>query len=64
MESIRRFPDQKTLAGLMGEAGLARASFTNLTGGVVALHQGTGDLGPDGGRVGIFPPPDRRNAGR
>jgi len=40
VESIRRFPDQKALAGLMTEAGFARASFTNFTGGVVALHQG------------------------
>jgi demethylmenaquinone methyltransferase/2-methoxy-6-polyprenyl-1,4-benzoquinol methylase len=40
VESIRRFPDQRTLARLMGEAGLARVTFTNFTGGVVALHQG------------------------
>ena len=40
VESIRRFPDQKTLAGMMGQAGFARVSFTNFTGGVVALHQG------------------------
>jgi demethylmenaquinone methyltransferase/2-methoxy-6-polyprenyl-1,4-benzoquinol methylase len=40
VESIRRFPDQPALAGLMGRAGFSRVSFTNLTGGVVALHQG------------------------
>ena len=40
VESIRRFPDQPTLAGMMRQAGFARVSFTNLTGGVVALHQG------------------------
>ena len=40
VESIRRFPDQRALAGLMGEAGFARVSVTNFTGGVVALHQG------------------------
>jgi len=40
VESIRRFPDQKALAALMTEAGFARVSFTNFTGGVVALHQG------------------------
>jgi demethylmenaquinone methyltransferase/2-methoxy-6-polyprenyl-1,4-benzoquinol methylase len=39
-ESIARFPDQPTLAGLMRQAGFARVSFTNLTAGVVALHQG------------------------
>ena len=40
VESIRRFPDQKTLAKLMAAAGFGRVSFTNFTGGVVALHQG------------------------
>jgi demethylmenaquinone methyltransferase / 2-methoxy-6-polyprenyl-1,4-benzoquinol methylase len=40
VESIRRFPDQRTLAGLMTEAGFARVSVTNLSGGVCALHYG------------------------
>jgi demethylmenaquinone methyltransferase/2-methoxy-6-polyprenyl-1,4-benzoquinol methylase len=40
VESIRRFPDQETLAGMMRQAGLARATYTNFTGGVAALHQG------------------------
>ena len=40
VESIRRFPDQKTLAGLMETAGFARVSATNFSGGVCALHQG------------------------
>ena len=40
VESIRRFPDQATLATMMTQAGFSRASFTNFTGGVVALHQG------------------------
>jgi demethylmenaquinone methyltransferase/2-methoxy-6-polyprenyl-1,4-benzoquinol methylase len=40
VESIRRFPDQKTLARLMAAAGFSQVSFTNFTGGVVALHQG------------------------
>jgi demethylmenaquinone methyltransferase/2-methoxy-6-polyprenyl-1,4-benzoquinol methylase len=40
VESIRRFPDQQTLAGLMAAAGLKQAGFTNFTGGVVALHHG------------------------
>jgi demethylmenaquinone methyltransferase/2-methoxy-6-polyprenyl-1,4-benzoquinol methylase len=40
VESIRRFPDQQALAKLMAGAGLGRVSFTNFTGGVVALHQG------------------------
>ena len=40
VESIRRFPDQRTLAGLMNEAAFARVSVTNFSGGVCALHQG------------------------
>jgi demethylmenaquinone methyltransferase/2-methoxy-6-polyprenyl-1,4-benzoquinol methylase len=40
VESIRRFPDQPTFARMIGEAGLSRASWTNFTGGVAALHQG------------------------
>jgi demethylmenaquinone methyltransferase/2-methoxy-6-polyprenyl-1,4-benzoquinol methylase len=40
VESIRRFPDQDTLAGMMREAGFGRVDVTNFTGGVAALHQG------------------------
>lgn len=40
VQSIRRFPDQKRLAALMVEAGFARVSATNMSGGVCALHQG------------------------
>ncbi len=40
VESIRRFPDQNALAGLMGDAGFSRVSVTNFSGGVCALHQG------------------------
>jgi demethylmenaquinone methyltransferase/2-methoxy-6-polyprenyl-1,4-benzoquinol methylase len=40
VESIRRFPDQPRLAELMREAGFARVGWTNLTGGVAALHHG------------------------
>ncbi|HEY3798042.1 MAG TPA: class I SAM-dependent methyltransferase [Caulobacteraceae bacterium] len=40
VESIRRFPDQKTLVRLMAEAGFGRVSIANMAGGVVALHQG------------------------
>jgi demethylmenaquinone methyltransferase/2-methoxy-6-polyprenyl-1,4-benzoquinol methylase len=39
-ESIRMFPDQTTLAGMLREAGLDGVKFHNLTGGVVALHRG------------------------
>ncbi|MGI4800287.1 MAG: class I SAM-dependent methyltransferase [Janthinobacterium lividum] len=39
-ESIRTFPDQETLAGMMREAGLSRVSFRNLTGGIAAIHRG------------------------
>jgi demethylmenaquinone methyltransferase / 2-methoxy-6-polyprenyl-1,4-benzoquinol methylase len=40
VESIRRFPDQARFAALMEDAGLSRASWTNFTGGVAALHHG------------------------
>jgi demethylmenaquinone methyltransferase / 2-methoxy-6-polyprenyl-1,4-benzoquinol methylase len=39
-ESIRMHPDQKTLKGMMEEAGFANCDFHNLTGGIVALHKG------------------------
>jgi demethylmenaquinone methyltransferase/2-methoxy-6-polyprenyl-1,4-benzoquinol methylase len=37
-ESIRRFPSQTALCDLIEAAGLERARFRNLTGGVAALH--------------------------
>ena len=40
VESIRRFPDRETFAGLMRKAGFARVEATPLTGGIVALHSG------------------------
>jgi demethylmenaquinone methyltransferase/2-methoxy-6-polyprenyl-1,4-benzoquinol methylase len=40
VESIRRFPDQDRFARMIGEAGFRRAGYTNLTGGVAALHHG------------------------
>jgi demethylmenaquinone methyltransferase/2-methoxy-6-polyprenyl-1,4-benzoquinol methylase len=40
VESIRRFPDQATFAGMMETAGFSRVTWTNFTGGVAALHQG------------------------
>ncbi len=39
-ESIRRHPDQETLKTMMERAGFARVRYFNLTGGIVALHQG------------------------
>ena len=40
VESIRRFPDQKTFAAMMEKAGFSRVTITNFTGGVAAMHQG------------------------
>jgi demethylmenaquinone methyltransferase / 2-methoxy-6-polyprenyl-1,4-benzoquinol methylase len=40
VESIRRHPDQETLATMMRDAGLEQVNYHNLTGGVVALHVG------------------------
>jgi demethylmenaquinone methyltransferase/2-methoxy-6-polyprenyl-1,4-benzoquinol methylase len=39
-ESIRRFPPQDELAGLMSAAGFDQVRYRNLTGGIAALHSG------------------------
>ncbi len=39
-ESIRMHPDQETLKAMMEKAGLERVEYSNLTGGIVALHRG------------------------
>ena len=40
VESIRKFPKPPAFAAMMREAGLARVTFTTMTGGIVALHSG------------------------
>ena len=40
-DSVKRFPDQETLAAMMRTAGFAQVSYQNLTGGIAALHIGT-----------------------
>jgi len=40
VESIRQHPDQETLREMFTDAGFDRARYTNLTGGIVALHEG------------------------
>lgn len=40
VESIRKFPNQKTFAGMIGAAGFKQIKVRNLTGGVAALHSG------------------------
>ncbi|MFP6747659.1 MAG: class I SAM-dependent methyltransferase [Alphaproteobacteria bacterium] len=37
-ESIRKFPDQDTFAGMIAEAGLSNVTYRNLTGGIAAMH--------------------------
>lgn len=39
-ESIRMHPDQETLLKMFETAGFQKASYHNLSGGIVALHQG------------------------
>jgi demethylmenaquinone methyltransferase/2-methoxy-6-polyprenyl-1,4-benzoquinol methylase len=39
-ESIRKFPTQDTLLGMMQTAGLDQCRYHNLSGGIVALHRG------------------------
>jgi demethylmenaquinone methyltransferase/2-methoxy-6-polyprenyl-1,4-benzoquinol methylase len=38
VESIRRFPPQSEISAIIGEAGLERPRYRNLTGGIAALH--------------------------
>jgi demethylmenaquinone methyltransferase/2-methoxy-6-polyprenyl-1,4-benzoquinol methylase len=40
-ESIRAWPDQGGLAGMLAEAGWRDPEWRNLTGGIVALHRAT-----------------------
>jgi demethylmenaquinone methyltransferase / 2-methoxy-6-polyprenyl-1,4-benzoquinol methylase len=40
VESIRRFPDPQSFAGMLRAVGLARVSFQQMSGGIVALHSG------------------------
>ena len=40
VESIRKFPKPQVFAAMMRDAGLARVSYTPMTGGIVALHSG------------------------
>ncbi|MBU2880599.1 bifunctional demethylmenaquinone methyltransferase/2-methoxy-6-polyprenyl-1,4-benzoquinol methylase UbiE [Psychrosphaera sp. B3R10] len=39
-ESIRMHPDQETLKTMMQSAGFDQVNYSNLTGGIVALHKG------------------------
>jgi demethylmenaquinone methyltransferase/2-methoxy-6-polyprenyl-1,4-benzoquinol methylase len=39
-ESILKFPPQEQLAARMEQAGLSRAKWTNLTGGIAVIHEG------------------------
>jgi len=40
VESIRKFPDQETFAQMIRDAGFRSVTYTNLTGGIVAIHSG------------------------
>lgn len=39
-ESIRKHPDQETLKTMLSDAGFADVRYHNLSGGIVAVHQG------------------------
>ncbi|MFF2650847.1 demethylmenaquinone methyltransferase [Streptomyces sp. NPDC058045] len=39
-DSIRAWPDQRELAGRLGEAGWSRVAWRDLSGGVAAVHRG------------------------
>ncbi len=40
VESIRKFPDQETFAGMIRAAGFGQVKYRNLTMGIAALHSG------------------------
>ena len=40
VESIRKFPDQETFAGMIREAGFGQVRYRNLSMGIAALHSG------------------------
>ncbi|MEM8699563.1 MAG: class I SAM-dependent methyltransferase [Pseudomonadota bacterium] len=40
VESIRRFPDQESFAGMIRTAGFSRVQYRNLSMGIAALHSG------------------------
>jgi demethylmenaquinone methyltransferase/2-methoxy-6-polyprenyl-1,4-benzoquinol methylase len=40
VESIRRFPDQETFAGMIRDAGFGQVKYRDLTGGIAAIHSG------------------------
>jgi len=40
VESIRRFPDQESLAGRLTGAGFRQVRYRNLSGGIAAIHSG------------------------
>ncbi len=40
VESIRKFPDQETFAGMIRAAGFGRVQYRNLSMGIAALHSG------------------------
>ncbi len=40
VESIRRFPNQKAFAAMVGEAGFAQVKVRNMSGGIAAMHSG------------------------
>jgi demethylmenaquinone methyltransferase/2-methoxy-6-polyprenyl-1,4-benzoquinol methylase len=40
VESIRKFPDQQRFAAMISDAGFARVTHRNLTGGIAAIHSG------------------------
>jgi len=40
-DSVSKFPDQNGLAAMMRETGFDNVEYTNLTGGIAAIHTGT-----------------------
>jgi demethylmenaquinone methyltransferase/2-methoxy-6-polyprenyl-1,4-benzoquinol methylase len=57
-DSVRRFPGPEELARVLWEAGLRDVGYVLTAGGIIALHAGTVESGPKGGRSPMATQPD------
>jgi demethylmenaquinone methyltransferase / 2-methoxy-6-polyprenyl-1,4-benzoquinol methylase len=57
-DSVRRFPGPEELARVLWEAGLRDVRYVLTAGGIIALHAGTVQSGPEGGGSPIGARPD------
>ena len=63
VESIRRFPDQRSFQALMQQAGFADVSYRNLSFGIACIHVGRKPLGGRPGRDAAAMSVEQRTSG-